>query len=265
MLNAFRKIDPRYLFLCFFLGVFADAFCFGINMKTKTQLLCAILGALGTDIVFNRLRHGKWIFPLSGLVSSCGTFMLISSPYNWPFFLLGFLATYSKHFVTFAGRHVFNPVNFGAAFCLFYLQDFVQSGSSSWSGNFFMLPYLVLFGTLLVMKANSLIICLSYLAAFALVHFLYLAPHLPVNIASFSSPPFMLFIFFMISDPKTTPRQLLPQIAFGASIAVVEGYFKISRILNGGIWALLIVSLVYLFLIPLIKQTLTQVRGKAVA
>lgn len=254
MWQKIKKVDPRLLFVLFFLGVIFDTFFFKTYMKTFTQLIFALVGALGTDIALNYIRHRKFIFPLSGLVSSCGTFILIASPFNWPFFAMGFASIWSKHFITLKGRHIFNPVNFGAMMCLFYLQDIVQNGGSSWSGNYFMIPYLSILGALLVWRANSLALCLSYIASFLIVHFGFLAPHLPVNIASFSAPPFMLFIFFMISDPGTTPRKISSQIIFGSSVAIVEGFFKINRILNGGIWALAIVCLAWAILAYVLKQ-----------
>lgn len=255
MLNKIKSIDARYLFLFFFIGVFVDAFCFKIYMKSYSQLGFSIIGALGTDILINRIKKGRFIFPLSGLISSCGTFILISSPYNWPFLVLGALAIYSKHFIVFRGKHIFNPVNFGAALTLYYLHEYVQGGAGSWSGNFFMIPYLTALGCLLVWKAGSLPICLSYLGSFFLTDLFFLKDELPVNIASFASPPFFLFVFFMISDPATTPRRLRSQLLFGFLVAAVEGYFKLNRVFNGGLWSLLVVSLAFNFLYPLLLES----------
>lgn len=250
MLQKLRSIDARIFFLLFFLGVFVDAFALGIKMKTPVQLVAAFIGALGTDILLNYVRHRKWIFPLSGLVSSCGTFMLLTTPHVWPYLLVGFLSIYSKHFITYNNRHIFNPVNFGATLGLFYLGDYVQNGASTWSGSYNMLPYLVVLGTILVTHAGSFFLSASYLLAFYLVHTFYLYQFLPVNIASFSAPPFMLFVFFMISDPRTTPRKIVPQILFGTSVALVEAVFKYNKILNGGLWTLLIINFTWDFLRP---------------
>ncbi len=254
MLNKIKSIDPRYLFLLFFLGVFFDTFYFPTFMKSPAQLALAIIGALGTDILLNFIRHKKWIFPQSGLVSSCGTFMLISSPSYWPFFLLGFLAIYSKHFITWNGRHIFNPVNFGAALVLFYCNDCVQNGASTWSGNFFMIPYLATVGILLTFIAGRLIVSLSYLTFFVMFHHLYLGQFLPANITSLAAPPFMLFIFFMISDPRTSPGKWWHQVLFALAIVIMEGMFKLNKIPNGVLWSLLMASFVYNALIPMMKD-----------
>ncbi len=256
MLDKIRRVDPRILFVGFFLGVFADAFLFQTFMKSPWQLLAAVVGALGTDIGFNYLRHRKWTFPQSGLVSSCGSFALISGAAIWPFFALGFLAIYSKHFVTYAGKHIFNPVNFGACLVLFYCNDVVQNGGSTWSGNYFMIPYLIIVGTLLTLVAGRFTISASYLGFFWLLDHFYLGQHLPANITAFAAPPFMLFIFFMISDPKTTPRIWWQQMLFALAVVLIEGAFKMNRIPNGVIWSLLITSGVYGALIPVLKDLL---------
>ncbi len=254
MLNRIRSVDPRWLFLLFFSGVFYDAFFFETNMKTGWQLLLAIIGALGTDILFNYFRHRKWVFPQSGLVSSCGTFILISSPINWPFFVLGFLAIYSKHFLTYNGKHIFNPVNFGACLVLFYCNDSVQNGSSTWSGHFFMIPYLITVGILLTLVARRVVISLSYLAFFVMFHYAYLGQFLPANIYGLYAPPFMLFIFFMISDPKTTPNEWWRQVLFALSVVIIEGVSKLNKIPNGVLWSLLIVSFCHNAIIPMAKD-----------
>lgn len=254
MLDKIRSIDPRWLFLLFFSGVFFDTFYFSTNMKTFWQLVMGVTGALGSDILFNYLRHRKWIFPQSGLVTSCGTFVLISSPVTWPFFLLGFLSIYSKHFVTYNGRHIFNPVNFGAVLVLFYCNDCVQNGASTWSGNYFMIPYLVSVGVLLTILARRIVVSLAYLSLFVLFDKLYLHQFSPANITALASPPFMLFIFFMISDPKTTPKEWWRQILFAFGVVLIEGYCKINKIPNSLLWGLFVVSFVNNALIPMAKD-----------
>lgn len=260
MLARLLKTDPRWLFLGFFSAVIFDTFYFDHHVKTFFQLAAAVAGALGSDVLLNRLKLGEWIFPRSGLVSSCGTFMLITGPYVWPFFLLGFLAMYSKHFVTFRGRHVFNPVAFGAILCLVYLQDYVQNGASSWSGNFIMLPFLTFFGALLTLQARTFLISISYLGAFFLIQHFYLSSILPANAAAFASPPFMLFVFFMISDPKTGPQNRLGQLCYGVTVAVIESYFLANAKLSGGVWALLIVNLAYQVARPLLLDILSLLK-----
>jgi enediyne biosynthesis protein E5 len=241
LFNKLRQIDVRILFLLFFGGVFYDALGSGMNLKTPMHLLAAVAGFLGTDILFNYLRHRKFVFPLSGVVSSCGTFILISGPHLWPTYLCGFLGCYSKHFIRFDDRHWFNPVNIGALLTLFYYREFAQNGASTFSGNVYMLPYLITLGLLLTYCARRIIVSLSYVGTFFAIHYAFLRDTLPLNASAMVSPPFMLFVFFMISDPKTSPNKWSNQILFGALIAGVESYLRYTRTLHSSLWALIIV------------------------
>jgi enediyne biosynthesis protein E5 len=259
-----KKIDVRYLFLLFFGGVFFDALGSGMSLKTPMHLLAATVGFLGSDILFNYLRHRKFIVPLSGIVSSCGTFILISGPYLWPTFLCGLLGSYSKHFFRFNDKHWFNPVNIGALATLFYFREYAQNGASTFSGNVYMIPYLIILGLTLTYCANRIIVSLSYVGVFFAIHFAFLRDSLPLNASAMMSPPFMLYVFFMISDPKTSPSKLKNQILFGALLAVVESYLRYSRILNSPLWALVIVCALRLAYCTLVQPKLAS-REKSLA
>ena len=52
---------------------------------------------------------------------------------------------------------------------------------------------------------------------------------------------FVLFTFYMVTDPATTPERTLAQVAFGASVALVYSLFLMSHVVFGLFMALVIV------------------------
>ncbi len=50
----------------------------------------------------------------------------------------------------------------------------------------------------------------------------------------------LLFAFFMISDPKTTPRTRLARVGFGVAVACVAFALQLHFINNAVVWALLV-------------------------
>jgi hypothetical protein len=52
---------------------------------------------------------------------------------------------------------------------------------------------------------------------------------------------FILFTFYMVTDPATTPDRTWAQIVFGASVALVYSLFLMSHVVFGLFMALVIV------------------------
>jgi len=129
-------------------------------------------------------------------------------------------------------RHFLNPSNTGIGATLFLFPSvgalpyhFTSELYGYWD---WALPALILCtGTLL----NSLFtrrmpLILAWLGAFVLQavirHYLY-PTWLPASLAPMTSVPFLLFTFYMITDPQTSPSSVRGQIVFGFSIGAVYG------------------------------------------
>lgn len=249
------QIDPRHIILLFFAGPMCDQLLFGTGMKRPLQFVLACFGFFGADLIFNRIRLGRTVFPLSGLVSSFGTFLLIASPLNWVFALSGIIGAYSKHFITVNGRHVFNPVCFSSILVLTQMRENVQSGAGVWSNETWLWAYLAVTGFTLVTVAGRLVLCCGYLAAFAVFHYAILSDRLPINIYQLASPAFLLFTFYMISDPKTTPQSARSQILFAFGVAAVEALLKSQKIVHANLWGLFTLNVIYAVFLMSFKKS----------
>jgi hypothetical protein len=53
--------------------------------------------------------------------------------------------------------------------------------------------------------------------------------------------PFVLYSFYMVTDPPTTPFRTRNQIAFGAGVAIVYGVLLVTHVVFGLFFALTIV------------------------
>jgi Na+-translocating ferredoxin:NAD+ oxidoreductase RnfD subunit len=73
---------------------------------------------------------------------------------------------------------------------------------------------------------------------------LYLGEPLTIPLHRLESGAFLLFSFFMISDPKTTPDSRVARILFAALVAATAWYvqFRLFRT-NGLLWSLAIWSM----------------------
>lgn len=175
----------------------------------------------------------------------------------WPIVLAGVVAVASKSIfrapVGKGSRHFLNPSNFGIAVTLLLMPSvgiappyhFTEnlSGWGDWA-----LPAFILFtGTLLNVKlTGKLPLIVAWLSAFALqavVRHVLLGSSLEAALVPMTGVAFLLFTFYMVTDPGTTPVAPRAQVAFGAAVAGVYGVLMALHVVFGLFFALAIVSL----------------------
>jgi hypothetical protein len=151
-----------------------------------------------------------------------------------------------------ATRHVLNPSNFGITATLVLIPtvgiappyQFTENtaGIADW-----LLPLIVIgTGSYLNLKATGKIpLILAWLVAFALQasarSFLHDTP-LAAGLNPMTGFAFILFTFYMITDPATSPAKLRAQIGFAAAVAVIYGAFMEFHIVFGLFYALTVVT-----------------------
>ncbi|NEQ76051.1 MAG: enediyne biosynthesis protein UnbU [Okeania sp. SIO2C9] len=148
-------------------------------------------------------------------------------------------------------RHFFNPSNFGITITLLLFPwvgiappyQFTEnlSGWADW-----ILPALIVCtGTFLNARfTRKLPLIAGWLGAFvlqaALRSYVFETPLIPA-LLPMTGVAFVLFTFYMVTDPGTTPRKPLDQVFFGASVAAVYGLLMVCHIVFGLFFALTIV------------------------
>ncbi len=88
---------------------------------------------------------------------------------------------------------------------------------------------------------KRLVLIFSWFGAFVLqafARYLLFDSQLLAMLAVATGPIAIIFSFYMISDPATTPDKPLPQIAFGLSIGVLYGILTVAHVIFGLFWAL---------------------------
>lgn len=148
-------------------------------------------------------------------------------------------------------RHFFNPSNMGIAITLILFPWVGISQPYMFTENFhgiadWVFPlFLVLLGTLLNAKyTRKLPLIMAWLSVFVLqagIRSLFFDSHFVSALLPMTGLAFLLFTFYMVSDPGTTPVSIRGQIIFGSSVALVYGFLMISHIVFGLFFALLIV------------------------
>ena len=238
-------IDNRYIPPLFITSILlAGHLSFGI-LESYPRTLLAIAVSIATELALGKLLLGKWLHPASAYITGISVGILVRSPAYWPYALCSLISITSKYVLRVKGRHIWNPSNFGISVLVFLLPEAVATLSIQW-GNY-MLPLIVIWvlGSVIVWRAKRFHITATYVISFIAFAFLRSAVmHQPwqSEIAPLTGPMYQLFIFFMITDPKTTVRSKRGQMLVAFLIAFVEMILRFDQSVYAPFYALFLVG-----------------------
>ena len=207
---------------------------------------CALLELV---IVFRQQRMIMW--PASALLTGNGVAFVLRVPGTehgdwwslngwWIFAGTAAVALLSKYVLRLGGTHIFNPSNIGLVLCFLILGpgraeplDFWWGPMDAWMG--LALGIIVLGGLVILGRLKLLTIAAGFWVAFAAAtgalalsgHAMTARWHLgEISGAYFwwvliTSPEILVFLFFMITDPKTSPKATRARIAYAVSIGLL--------------------------------------------
>jgi enediyne biosynthesis protein E5 len=239
------SLDNRYLAPAFITCILlAGHVSFGI-LESYEKTLLAIVVSIALELVLGRIFYRKWLHPASAYITGISVGILIRSPALWPYALCSAISITSKYVLRVKGRHLWNPSNFGICAMLFLAGDSVASLSIQW-GNY-LWPMLVIWvlGSVIIWRLRRFHITATYVAAFIALAFLrswITGSPWQSEIAPITGPMYQLFIFFMITDPKTTVRSRAGQCAVVLVVALVEMILRLQQSIYAPYYALFIVG-----------------------
>jgi hypothetical protein len=141
------------------------------------------------------------------------------------------LAIGSKFVIRVRGKHVFNPTNFGLVAMMVASRGQVWVSPGQW-GSAALFTFLVLcLGGLVVNRAARADVTWAFLAAYGSLlagRAWWLGQPLAIPLHQVASGAFLIFTFFMISDPKTTPDSRPARILFAVLVALLAGWFQFA-------------------------------------
>lgn len=145
-------------------------------------------------------------------------------------------------------RHFFNPSNLGITATLLCFpwvgiaQPYMFTENLGQAGDYLLPALIVCSGSFLNAKLTRRIpLILSWLGFFVLQaaarHFLLGTLFLP-SLNPMTGVAFLLFTFYMVTDPATTPSTVRGQVAFGAAVALSYGALMALHVVFGLFFAL---------------------------
>ncbi|MBT8091659.1 MAG: RnfABCDGE type electron transport complex subunit D [Gammaproteobacteria bacterium] len=250
-----RLKDPRYcqigvLFSLLTFGILA--LDFGVRWENAVTI---VVSALTVQFVGTALLRLPRFDPLSPLITSLSLTLLLRTDDVVLALIAAAIAIGSKFLIRFGGKHVFNPANI-ALVAITLSSDHAWLSSGQWGSAAIGALALSCLGLLVLTRARRAETTIAFLACFAALLFgraLWLGDPLQIPLHQLQNGALLIFAFFMISDPKTTPNSAAGRVLFAAIVASLAFTIQfVHYVPNGPILALAIAAPV----VPLIDRLL---------
>ena len=225
---------------------------FDFRLSIAQILVCLVTCAVIEVTIVMRKQH-VLMWPASALLTGNGVAFVLRVPGTvhgdwwsmngwWIFAGTAAGALLSKYVIAWRGQHVFNPSNIGLVVCFLALGrarveplDFWWGPMSWWM--VLALAIIVTAGFTILRRLHLLRIALAFWVSFAAAigvlaltgHAMTARWHLgPVTGFHFwwvlvTSPEVLVFLFFMITDPKTAPSGGRARVAYALALGLVAG------------------------------------------
>ena len=228
-----RRIDPRYLIAFLITLVLVLAQLRYHIVGGYERLAVALLTCTAAEALLSWFDRGKVVNLQSAYISGI-SLTLLEKPQGealWPIALGGWLAISSKYVLRYRDSHLWNPTNFAIVTLLLVAPERISVLSHQWGNDLATNLVIWTFGLVIASRVRVLHITLTYVASFFVLNTLRSLvlgqPILP-EIAPITGPMYQLFVFFMITDPRTVVRGRRPQMIVALIIALVEALIRVA-------------------------------------
>jgi Na+-transporting NADH:ubiquinone oxidoreductase subunit NqrB len=180
--------------------------------------------------------------PRSPLITGLSLSLLLRAEEPWLHVLAGIIAIASKFLLRVHGKHICNPAGFAIVFLLWVSPD-VWISPGQWGSAAWFAAFVCFFAILVLHAARRSDVALFFLASHASLLFaraFWLGDPWAIPLHQLQSGSLLIFSFFMISDPRTTPDSRLGRLIFALGVALLAHYLAFFMQMRPGIYIALI-------------------------
>ncbi len=224
--ETLQKLDTRYY------QTAALACLLLINMAwidfgaTPLNSAVAIGSCLVTQAICTRLWGVAHFDPRSALITGLSLSLLLRADDPMLFLAAGAIAMLSKFTLRIDGKHLWNPACF-AIVVLHFATPHVWISPGQWGSTLWLALLLALFAIMVLQQARRSDTALFFLGAHAALlaaRAYWLGDPWTIPLHQLESGSVLLFTFFMVTDPRTTPDDRWARFGFAVLVAVAGHY-----------------------------------------
>jgi len=191
------------------------------------EIIIILLFALAIEHLFLYLNPKRSFYlSYASLSTAVGVIILMYSTQLWLYFFAITAGLFQKHFMTIRGKHLFNPSNFSLMMVLlfFYQEAHIvmgQLGDAPW-----LVGVISLVAIVILIRVDRWVIPVVFVVAYLWLEYLLVVGYDPTILLEdiyerLYAATFVLFIYFMLTDPPVTPDSRRMQILYGIVIALI--------------------------------------------
>lgn len=217
--------DPRY-FQVLYLSLFLTYGVLELGWKADIwSFIAIIVTAIVTQLVFSIFTTKNYSSWKSALITALGLCMLLKSN-QWEILALGaFLAIASKFIFKIKGKHLFNPANFGIIITILITGEaWISPGQ--WGSSLVLLYFIGAAALMILFKVGridtSLIFLITLFGLDILYSQVYLGWEWSVFAHKATNGTLLLYAFFMITDPVTTPNHKKGRAIWSVLLGIIS-------------------------------------------
>jgi Na+-transporting NADH:ubiquinone oxidoreductase subunit NqrB len=250
-----HAVDPRLYQIASLTGLLIYGIL-ALDFDVRPARVATLLGTvLLTQLICGRFWKLPAYDPKSALISGLSLCLLLRTNELVVAVAAAVVAIASKFVLRWRGKHVFNPTNV-ALVAMMLLTSSAWVSPGQWGNVAFFGFLMACVGGLVVNRSSRSDVTFAFIAGYLgilLLRATWLGQPWANPLHGLKNGAFLLFSFFMISDPRTTPDSRPGRILFAflgaAGAAFVQ--FVLYRT-NGPLWSLALFSLA----VPLIDRLL---------
>jgi len=192
------------------------------------EIFFVLLGALCVEYFFVFLKGKKFsFFSFSSLSTAIGVMLMMASTHLYIYIVVIFFGLAQKHFLQYSTKHIFNPSNFALMMGLLFFYKDAHIVLGQLGDNVSLQLILFILSTMILYRVDRWMVPVSFSIFYLLFQYFFIVSYDPVMIFEdiyhrFYSVSFLVFILFMLTDPKTTPSKKSWQILFAFCLAFVS-------------------------------------------
>ena len=184
----------------------------------------AILTSLATQALCSRLWGLPALDLRSPLITGLSLSLLVRADEAWVHALAAAIGIASKFVLRIDGKHIWNPAGFAIVALLLLVPEHVWISPGQWGTSVWFAALVSFLAFMVLSAARRGDIAFFFLAshgALLLARALWLGDPLAIPLHQLQSGSLLIFAFFMISDPRTSPDSRFGRFLFALAVALL--------------------------------------------
>jgi Na+-transporting NADH:ubiquinone oxidoreductase subunit NqrB len=236
-----RLPDARYFQIAALATLLAVNFALIDFGARPAASVIAVATALLTQAACCRITGAPLDFK-SPLITGLSLSLLLRADALWLHAAAAMIAIGSKFVLRIDGKHVFNPAGLAIVVLLFTSKG-VWISPGQWGTEIWFASLAGLFAILVLSASRRVDIAVYFLASHAallLLRAAWLGDPLAIPLHQLQSGSLLIFTFFMISDPRTSPDSSVGRLVFAVTVAVAAHYLAFVMQMRPALYVALI-------------------------